>query len=88
MEVTIYSPDVPCVACSTTKRQLDKNGIEYVSVVASAEQVERFKADGYSAFPVVVVDCGDGATWSWSGFRFDDVKRLIELSDAKAAKAA
>lgn len=73
------------MACKMTKKQFDKNDIEYESVVATREQIDEFKSAGLLSFPVVVVDCGDGATWSWSGFRFDDVKRLVELSDNKAA---
>lgn len=87
MEVTIYSPDAPCQACRLTKSRLDGGGIAYSSVTATAAQVEAFKADGHLSFPVVVVDCGDDATWSWSGFRIDHVKRLISLSDAKDAAA-
>ncbi|MBF9350682.1 hypothetical protein HA138_13025 [Mycobacteroides chelonae] len=79
MEVTIYSPDAACQACRMTKNRLDKNGVQYSSVVASAGQIASFKADGHLSFPVVVVDCGDGATWTWAGFRPDHMERLSEL---------
>lgn len=83
MEVTIYSPDAPCQGCRLTKARLDAKGVPYSSVTATDEQMSAFKADGHLSFPVVVVDCGDSATWSWSGFRIDHIKRLIGLSDAK-----
>ncbi|WP_236747303.1 thioredoxin domain-containing protein [Mycobacteroides abscessus] len=57
-------------------------------MTATDAQISAFKADGHLSFPVVVVDCGDEATWSWSGFRIDHIKRLISLSDAKDVTAA
>lgn len=88
MEVTIYSPDAPCQGCRLTKVQLDSKGVPYRSVTATDAQISAFKADGHLSFPVVVVDCGDEATWSWSGFRIDHIKRLISLSGAKDVAAA
>ncbi|WP_394327084.1 thioredoxin domain-containing protein [Mycobacteroides abscessus] len=62
-----------------TKNRLDKRGVQYSSVIADVEQVASFKADGHSSFPVVVVDCGDGATWTWAGFRPHHMERLSDL---------
>lgn len=53
-------------------------GIDFIAKHATPEQIEQFQAEGHNAFPVVVVDCGDGATWSWSGFRFDNITKLAE----------
>jgi hypothetical protein len=41
--------------------------------------IAQLKGEGYEAFPVVKVDLGDGASHSWSGFRFDHINRLAEL---------
>lgn len=79
MDVVVYSPVEPCSACVATKVALRAAKVPFRSVTASDADVARFKADGFLAFPVVVVDCGDGATWSWSGYRHDDVARLKEL---------
>lgn len=63
-----------------TKIRLKKEGIPFEAVTASDEQVEQFKVEGHSGFPVVVVDCGDGATWTFSGgYRHDEITRLKEL---------
>ena len=68
-----------CVACRTTKIRFDKLGIQYDVIDADDETVNSLRGEGFSAFPVVKVECGDGATWSWSGFRHDDIKRLAQL---------
>jgi glutaredoxin-like protein NrdH len=70
--VTVYS--LPsCVQCDTTKRFLNKNGIEYTEVnLAEDEQAyEKIKNMGYTQAPVVEV--GDK---SWSGFRLDFLNKL------------
>lgn len=71
-----------------TKLRLDKQGVHYVSVTADAGQITAFKAAGHLSFPVVVVDCGEGATWTWAGFRPDHIKRLSNLSRKDAPAAA
>jgi predicted RNase H-related nuclease YkuK (DUF458 family) len=71
-----------------TKLALKKQGTSFEAVVATDEQVEKFKADGHVAFPVVVVNFGDGATWTWSGYRHDDIKRLKELVQETTPLAA
>lgn len=88
MDVTVYTPAGPCGACTATKHALTKAGIDFKSVVPSGEQVEQFKADGRAAYPVVVVDLGDGATWTWSGYQRDDLRRLKELRQEQTPLAA
>lgn len=79
MGVVIFTPPDDCVACRTTKLRFERLGIPYQEVTADAQKVEELKAEGHTGFPVVTVDCGDGATWSWSGYRHDDIKKLAQL---------
>ncbi|OYN81795.1 hypothetical protein CG716_05490 [Mycolicibacterium sphagni] len=88
MDVTLYSPAAPCSSCLVTKLALKKAGIPFVAVVADDEQIQRFKDDGHMQFPVVVVDCGDGATWTWSGYRHEDILRLRDLMQETPRLAA
>lgn len=62
-----------------TKLRLKKEGIPFEAVIASDSEIEAFKADGHQQFPVVVVDFGDGATWTFSGYRHEDITRLKDL---------
>lgn len=67
------------MACRTTKLAFDKMGIAYDVVEADDSKVDELRQEGFREFPVVKVELGDGAGWSWSGFRHDDVKRLAQL---------
>ncbi len=73
------------MACKMTKKQFDKGGVDYVTAIASVEQIDEFKSAGLLSFPVVVVDCGDGAVWRWSGFRPGEINTLIDLTVSEAA---
>lgn len=53
-----------------------------------AEMIARFKADGLASAPVVVVDMGDSATWSWQGYRHESIARLKVLFAEELAAAA
>lgn len=86
--VTVFSPPGVCPKCMATKIHLKKNGIAFTEVTMSVEQIEQFKADGHTSSPVVVVELGDGATWSFSDYRHDDLNRLKELSLGSQLKAA
>lgn len=88
MDVTVFSPVEPCMKCSVTKRRLSKNDVPFSDVVADDAMVERFKAEGHSSFPVVVVDLGDGATWTWSDCRPDHISRLVDLRKLESLEAA
>lgn len=79
MKVVIYAPPDGCSACRATKVNFDKLGIIYDVIETDDGTLADLRREGFSAFPVVKVDCGDGAAWSWSGFRFDDIKRLAQL---------
>lgn len=78
--VEVYTPkDVPCHKCTVTKSRLEKAGVPFSEIVVGDELAEVLRGEGFSSFPVVKVDMGDGATWSWSDFRFDNIQRLKEL---------
>jgi glutaredoxin len=77
--VTMFTPPDDCSACRATKVNFDKLGVEYKVVVVDGQTADELRREGHSAFPVVKVDCGDDASWSWSGYRFDDIKRLAQL---------
>jgi glutaredoxin-like protein NrdH len=71
--VTLYT--LPsCVQCTTTKRFLTKQNIEFseVNLSEDAEAMERVREMGYQSAPVVVA--GDE---HWSGFRPDKLNQLL-----------
>ena len=82
VNVTMYSlPASVCRACKFTKMLLQQNAISYkeVPLAADAAAMEKIKELGYSQAPVVVVDMGDGAQWSWSGLKPTAIERLVRL---------
>lgn len=81
MHVTVYTKPA-CPGCKFTKRKLDDLSIPYdtVELETDPDAVEYIKSLGYSSAPVVVVDLGDGATWTWSGYAPSKIGRLQELA--------
>lgn len=75
----MFTPPYECVSCKTTKMRFDKLEIPYTVVEADDEIVKQLRSDGFAQFPVVRVDCGDDSSWSWSGFRYNDICRLAQL---------
>jgi glutaredoxin-like protein NrdH len=71
--ITLYSLPA-CVQCETTKRYLNKNGIEFteINMADNTDALDRVRDMGYTQAPVVVV--GDT---SWSGFRLDSLQKLV-----------
>lgn len=86
--VTVYSPPAHCPKCMATKIYLKKNGIAFTEEIMSDEDISKFKADGHTSSPVVIVDLGDGATWTFSDYRHDDLTRLKKLSLGERVNAA
>jgi glutaredoxin-like protein NrdH len=73
MTITVYTTPT-CVQCESTKKFLDKNGLEY-SVVDLTEDdaaLEMVKGLGYASAPVVVA--GES---HWSGFRPGMLAELV-----------
>jgi glutaredoxin-like protein NrdH len=62
-----------CVQCSQVKKEFDKRGIIYKTrrLDKSPKAVERFKAMGLLAAPIIETD-----DRRWSGFRLDRIKSL------------
>jgi glutaredoxin-like protein NrdH len=61
--------------------KLKQRNIEFsaVRLDQDAAAVDAVKALGYAAAPVVVVDLGDGASWSWQGFRPSEIEKLEKV---------
>ena len=72
----------PCSQCDMTKKQFDKNGVEYVEtdLVANPKLLEEFKAMGFSSAPIVRV--GERI---WSGFNPDEIKNVLKQKASLAA---
>lgn len=72
MTVTVYTTPT-CVQCESTKKLMDKNGIEYsvVDLTQDDDAMSMVRDLGYSSAPVVVA--GDA---HWSGFRPDKITSL------------
>lgn len=82
IKVTIYSlPAGRCVACRFTERDLDRIGVDYKKVHLDQDPQARdhVAAQGVSTAPYVEVDLGEGASWSWSGYRPSQLERLRDV---------
>lgn len=79
MNVVVYSPETPCTYCHSTKLRLAQKKIPFEAITADEAMIDQLKGEGHEAFPVVKVDLGDGASWSFNGFRFDHINRLATL---------
>lgn len=83
--MTVYSlSDDLCYQCRFTKRKMDDLNISYDVVRADAdvETMESLKSEilgqpgGRLTMPVVKVDMGSGASWSWQGYRPSQIEQL------------
>lgn len=72
MSITVYSKPA-CVQCDATYRALDKNGLDYVIVDISMDEValDYVKSLGHMQAPVVVAGADH-----WSGYRPDRIREL------------
>ena len=83
MTVTVYTlPN--CVQCDNTKRLFDRDGVEYQTIDMSKDQeaLEKVKALGYQAAPVVVA-----GEEHWGGFRLEKIKAVVSATRLDTAHA-
>ena len=68
-----------CVQCDSTKRFLDKHDIQYnvTNLEEKPEIAKMFIEKGYKTAPIVVYIDGKN-TDIWSGFKIDNLKKLVE----------
>ena len=85
MKVTLYSlPGSVCHQCRFTKKKFDQLDIPYVEVRVdldgdALEHLRQSILDDPKAklnMPVVQVDLGEGATWTWQGYRPSQIELL------------
>jgi glutaredoxin-like protein NrdH len=71
--VTLYTLPA-CVQCTTTKRFLTKENIDFseVDLSENTDAMEKVRALGYQSAPVVMA-----GEEHWSGFRPDKLNQLI-----------
>jgi len=64
-----------CVQCETTKRYLDRQGVDYqvVDLATDSNAMEEIRAKGFTQAPVVMTDSD-----IWSGFRLDKLKQFAQ----------
>lgn len=74
MRVTVYTKE-DCQPCRLTKKKFNDLGIPFVETSA-VDAVDHIRGLGYVSAPVIEVDCGEGATVHWSGFRPDLISEL------------
>lgn len=74
MQVTVYTTP-NCPQCMTTKRMMEKEGVEYseVALQDNPDKLEEFRAQGFTSAPIVTTDIK-----VWSGFRFEKIKSLAQ----------
>lgn len=80
MIVTVFAK-ASCQPCRLTGMKLDQKRIEFVTRRVDQDPDAKAKAEsyGYLAAPVVVVDLGGGAEWSWAGYRPSEIERLQKM---------
>ncbi|EPL6275125.1 glutaredoxin domain-containing protein [Proteus mirabilis] len=76
MKVIVFSlPN--CQPCRMTKERFAANGIEFVEGSIEKHR-ELFRNLGFKSAPVVLVEPDTGMALSWSGYRPEFIKALIE----------
>lgn len=83
-KLTVYSKE-NCVQCTASYRALDKEGIDYDTVMLedNPDILEQLRSEGYMQAPII-----DTGVEKWSGFRPDKIKALgrLALGDVDTSK--
>lgn len=80
MRVTVFTKPI-CQGCKATKRKLEQMDIDYDTQELDEESAARFLSIGLMSAPIVEVDFGFGATWSWGGHAPSQLERLDHAFD-------
>ena len=77
--VTVYTSGSSCMACTQTKRHLNRRGIAYTEVAIDSDPkiYEAISEMGFTTAPVVCASTPLGEI-SWDGYRPDRIDSLIE----------
>ncbi|OIN79993.1 glutaredoxin family protein [Mycobacterium malmoense] len=80
--VTVYTAGPACMACTQTKRHLERRGIPYTEIpinenIASAGIRAAIAELGFSTAPVVCVSTHSGEQ-AWDGYRPDRIDALTQ----------
>lgn len=77
--VTVYTAGPSCMACTQTKRHLNRRGIPYTEIPIDADEttLPAILECGFTTAPVVCASV-DGKETSWSGYRPDRIDALVK----------
>lgn len=83
--VTVYTAGPSCMACTQTKRHLDKRGIAYEEVAIDSDDniLDAINELGFTTAPVVCVATTAGEH-AWDGYRPDRIDSLVTLERRSA----
>lgn len=73
MLITVYDTQ-NCMKCRLTENRLTAAGVSFRHTLATDDDIERFRALGASAFPVVFID----GELAWYDFRPDMIKKVVD----------
>lgn len=82
VDVVVYTTPA-CSQCFSTKRLMDKKGVQYreVDISKDIDKLDELRGKGFTQAPIVEVKED-----MWSGFRFDKINELAnEFASAEAA---
>lgn len=82
--VAVYSKS-SCPQCAATCRWLDRRGIPYEVIDATApETLSYLRGEAHASAPVVEVSRGGAVVRTWAGFRVGELEDLEVLLDLEA----
>ncbi|MDN4521389.1 glutaredoxin domain-containing protein [Mycolicibacterium austroafricanum] len=77
--VTVYTNGPSCMACTQTKRHLDRRGIAYTELPLDEGNTAAAIELGFTTAPVVCVSI-DGVESSWAGYRPDRIDAIARAA--------